>query len=655
MPALRNEFILNAKKDEQSTESRPLYNTNNHLPIQGDRLSVDSKRNNAFPRNYNANANQNHPNEQTPFTTVNTDLDALSGTTLPSISEPESHSQRGRGYAVMDDPYAVQNRRQNELLRSYRWSSSSVRKFYREPNFNSRAEQHELSDFSTFASNPLRSGVVEGEQQQLNPFESKSQSHASGLFLNSDSSEETSDKDHVNRRLRQHEQNRRKQAGRLPYYHYTKLPYFSIVVSMGQIVVFIVELVRMGVLTGSPFQTRPYFNPMLGPSTYLLINMGARYVPCMHPIANVTLDMSLQFPCPNSTAVSTNVCNLSELCGMGGIPIINGVYFPNQHVRIVTPIFLHAGFLHILFNMMLQLAMGMGVERHIGSIKYGLIYMGSGVAGFLLGASFAPNGIASTGASGSLFGIIAANLLLFIYCGRKNTNIYFTKKYTLFILLMVSEVVVSFVLGLLPGLDNFSHIGGFCMGLILSVALLQDPSFVYLDGIYTYNPTASTWEMIVSHWNPIYNINDKIRWKVAVWAIARLACAALVIVYFILLSRNLYLAHMEQDKMVCSWCKYINCIPVNNWCEMGEVTVTTENTPSRRSDDFATTDHYFHFLNHDRLAFLSISTLTPMLQLPDIIVDHYTSILSTVILASMMALLSFSSIRRLKNRESFLS
>lgn len=556
------------------------------------------------------------------------------------------------------------NTSQNELLQTERWDLSPPPHRNRSGKVEGEIQQHELSNLSSYPSDPFTRQETIEDPFDSQPRYDQTRTSPAADEGSSPFSDSLSDKDHIEQRLRENEKNRRKLANRLPHYHVTKLPYFSIIVSIAQIVVFVVELVRMGLLNGSPFQTQPYFNPMLGPSTYLLVNMGARYVPCMHPIANITLDLSIQFPCPNSTTIATNVCNLSQLCGMGGIPIVNNTYVPDQRIRVVTPIFLHAGFLHILFNLLLQLAMGMAVERHIGFIKYGLIYMCSGVAGFLLGANFAPNGIASTGASGALFGIIATNLLLFIYCGRKNTNIYFTKKYTLFIIIMVAEIIVSFVLGLLPGLDNFSHIGGFCMGLLMSIALIQDPSFVYIDGIYTYDANTTTWQSFVENWNPLSKIHDKVRWKVMVWAVLRVICMALVIVYFVLLTQNLYSLSMQEDRIMCNWCKYINCIPVRGWCEMGEVTVSTSTTPSQPTGVFSPTSTLSalpsQILNNRGLAGLSALEhtssgnslfLSLSAQTQNAVKDLQSSDMQfgTVILVSMMALLSFSAVGRLRN------
>lgn len=386
-------------------------------------------------------------------------------------------------------------------------------------------------------------------------------------------------------KLKKNEKNRLKQIRRHPRFHYTKLPYFTMIVTLIQVIVFIVELVKMSSLTGSAFQTKPYFNPMLGPSTYVLINMGARYVPCMHKITNITDDLTINFPCPNSTLIETNVCSLNELCGLDGLPIHNDAYQPDQWYRIITPIFLHAGFLHIIFNLLLQVTMGATIERAIGSIKYFVIYLASGIGGFLLGANFSPNGMASTGASGSLFGIMATNIILFVFSGRKNHNLYGTNHYALFIFIMIGEIIISLVLGLLPGLDNFSHIGGFACGLLLAVLLLPDPFFCYQDGIITYNAHDGTMQQFLNNWNPMHNFEDKIPVRVYCWFSARVVALVLFILYYAMLAKNFFTQKLRPLSDTCKWCKYINCIPVHGWCEIGQVSVDdTTTTPSSTSN-----------------------------------------------------------------------
>ncbi|TAQ88764.1 hypothetical protein B7494_g2930 [Chlorociboria aeruginascens] len=234
---------------------------------------------------------------------------------------------------------------------------------------------------------------------------------------------------------------------------------------------------RTRIETGSPIEIKPSFNPMIGPSPWILINMGARYVPCMHNVKGIQdANATISWGCPNTTSTAGETCTLSQLCGFGGKvpnPLYDGDIHqspePNQWYRFIIPMFLHAGIIHIGFNMLLQMTLGKEMELIIGPIRFFLVYIASGIFGFVLGGNYAASGIASTGASGSLFGIIALNLLDLFYTWKTRRN---PGKELAFIML---DIVISFVLGLLPGLDNFSHIGGFLMGLILGICILHSP------------------------------------------------------------------------------------------------------------------------------------------------------------------------------------
>lgn len=63
---------------------------------------------------------------------------------------------------------------------------------------------------------------------------------------------------------------------------------------------------------------QPAVNPMLGPSESALINLGARFPPCMKNVAAVPV--TLELPCMNDTANPPDlVCPISDLCGFGGL------------------------------------------------------------------------------------------------------------------------------------------------------------------------------------------------------------------------------------------------------------------------------------------------------------------------------------------------
>ncbi|KAK6463698.1 hypothetical protein DFJ63DRAFT_313007 [Scheffersomyces coipomensis] len=567
---LRNEFLLNS---QDLTPSPPFpHNHNNQNDVLDDSNSslffFDNDHNSSpdsqtitYPHsvinnapysvntNYRPQSNQNNNNN-------NNNVAYYHDKKLPSTNELELSNLTNTDSSTSDDLRQKSQRNDNDAYYHENYNLVPLPSVPHQSPF----EDLELNDPNT------PNNINDDNQQFLN--------HNNTNQNNIDSDPSSKQKFHF------FEKERLRILRQKPRFHYTNLPYFTILVTLLQVIVFIVELARMSILTGSAFQTQPYFNPMLGPSTYLLINMGARYVPCMQQIQNITDDTTIQFPCANSTTVETNVCSLSQLCGLQPIPMVNNAFIPDQWYRIITPIFLHAGFLHIIFNLLLQITMGPSIERSIGFIKFALIYIASGISGFLLGANFTPEGIASTGASGALFGIVATNILLFVYCGKKNTNIYNTRHYGLFILIMVGEIIVSLVLGLLPGMDNFSHIGGFAMGILMAVLLCNDPFFVYEDGLIPYNSKLTQWQHFKNQWNPKAFWDYKIPMKFMIWLTVRVIALILIIVYFVFLVKNFFTGKDGPgSSSTCHWCKYINCIPVHGWCDIGQVSVTTTTTP----------------------------------------------------------------------------
>ncbi|CAF5025876.1 unnamed protein product, partial [Rotaria sp. Silwood1] len=242
-------------------------------------------------------------------------------------------------------------------------------------------------------------------------------------------------------------------------------PWFIWIMSIIQVCVFIVELIYSSLLTTRPIETNISLNPLFGPNPYVLINIGASFSPCMHAIDGITNNVSAtNFPCPNSPTLTNTGCTLSELCGFNGVSNT-----PNQWYRFIISIFLHVGIVHILFNLITQLLIAGEIEKKIGVIRIAFIYFASGIFGFILGGNFAPDGLCRVGCSGSLFAIIALSLLDLLYNWKKTEN----PKIQLTI--HIVNIIINFVLGLLPGVDNFSHIGGFVIGLLLGLAILGSP------------------------------------------------------------------------------------------------------------------------------------------------------------------------------------
>ena len=98
-----------------------------------------------------------------------------------------------------------------------------------------------------------------------------------------------------------------------------------------------------------------------------------------------------------------------RLIADGGIyaaPVADGEYY-----RIVTYAFLHAGLLHIGFNLFALYVLGSLLEPVIGTIRFAGIYIVSILAGALGSLVVDPN-VVTVGASGGIFGIMVAAFLI---------------------------------------------------------------------------------------------------------------------------------------------------------------------------------------------------------------------------------------------------
>ncbi|KAH8120280.1 rhomboid-domain-containing protein, partial [Phellopilus nigrolimitatus] len=326
-------------------------------------------------------------------------------------------------------------------------------------------------------------------------------------------------------------ENKKRGIGRQRY------PFLVWILTVVMIAVFIYELVLNGKEQGSPISLKPVVNYMLGPSESALIYVGSRFPPCMKDVTDVPI--SLQLPCMNDTANPPDkVCPISELCGFGGI---GAGETPNQWFRFITPIFVHAGIIHIVLNMLAQMLVSAQIEREMGSGGFFLVYFAAGIFGNVLGGNFSLVGVPSVGASGAIFGTVAV-MWVDLFAHWK----YHYKPVTRLIYMSV-ELVIGVGVGFIPYVDNFAHLGGFLMGLLVGT---------------TFYPV----------------ISETKRHKAIMWGF-RIAALPFVIVLFVVLTRNFY---TSDPYAACSWCRYLSCIPTssNNHCQGTGITTTTTSNSS---------------------------------------------------------------------------
>lgn len=114
------------------------------------------------------------------------------------------------------------------------------------------------------------------------------------------------------------------------------------------------------------------------------MNEGARFTPCIREVPSFPVSESID----NCYQNASSTCTLEELCGFGGFGP-SGV--PSQSFRFVLPIFMHAGIIHFLMNMLTHLRLGVDLERALGTPRYVFLYMAAGIWGFVLSGMLSQN------------------------------------------------------------------------------------------------------------------------------------------------------------------------------------------------------------------------------------------------------------------------
>jgi rhomboid protease GluP len=162
---------------------------------------------------------------------------------------------------------------------------------------------------------------------------------------------------------------------------------------------------------------------------------------------------------------STNPLTLHRL---GALDLF-AVRFEGEYWRLLTSLFLHYGPLHLLFNLYALYIIGPGLEQAIGSIRFGICYLLSGLGsgmGVLLLRRFGLNSAEQlVGASGCVMGLVGvwAGLLLrqrhAPMAGRRLKNI-----------LIIVVIQTAFDLST-PQISMAAHMSGLITGAILGLVL----------------------------------------------------------------------------------------------------------------------------------------------------------------------------------------
>eukprot|EP00551_Chaetoceros_affinis_P006498 CAMPEP_0203663092 /NCGR_PEP_ID=MMETSP0090-20130426/818_1 /ASSEMBLY_ACC=CAM_ASM_001088 /TAXON_ID=426623 /ORGANISM="Chaetoceros affinis, Strain CCMP159" /LENGTH=707 /DNA_ID=CAMNT_0050525959 /DNA_START=46 /DNA_END=2169 /DNA_ORIENTATION=- len=252
-------------------------------------------------------------------------------------------------------------------------------------------------------------------------------------------------------------------------------------------------------------------NPMIGPSAEVLVRMGAKYTP--------------------------------------------NIVYDGEWYRIFTAMFLHAGVIHWMMNMLAIYFLGPAIEQSHGFFATVLIFTLAGIGGNLLSAIFLAKSI-SVGASGGIFGLIGACLadiisnwgLLFSECvdddddyGDEKKNRRSVCQNINILLWLAFDIFINIVIGLTPLIDNFTHLGGMFFG--------------FLCGLSTMKRVSHEFFGMEKHW--LLRLRTfLVRFVGVIFTVVCILTAAST------------LASLGNGEIYTCWgCAYISCAPFPFWVE----------------------------------------------------------------------------------------
>ncbi|WP_421382853.1 rhomboid family intramembrane serine protease [Bacillus salacetis] len=144
---------------------------------------------------------------------------------------------------------------------------------------------------------------------------------------------------------------------------------------------------------------------------------------------------------------------------------INLYIFNGEWWRLITPIFVHLGFAHLLFNSFSLILFAPPLERMLGKIKFTAIYLGCGFIANVATYFLEPLTYNHVGASGAIFGLFG------IYVGMAlfHKHLISAQNKQVIIPIVVIGLVMTFFQS---NINITAHLFGLLAGIIISWLLL---------------------------------------------------------------------------------------------------------------------------------------------------------------------------------------
>jgi membrane associated rhomboid family serine protease len=171
------------------------------------------------------------------------------------------------------------------------------------------------------------------------------------------------------------------------------------------------------------------------------------------------------------TVAITVIVSLAAILDPGttlfdALALEHGAIARGEWWRLFTVTLLHAGYLHLFFNMYALYLIGPIVEATWGSRLFALFYLLTAAAAST--ASFLFSQGPAVGASGAIFGLVGVLL-----AGTRAHHPMLDRRARQIVPQLIPIVILNFAIGLFSGgtIDNWAHAGGFVSGLWLGLVV----------------------------------------------------------------------------------------------------------------------------------------------------------------------------------------
>ncbi|NGY61805.1 rhomboid family intramembrane serine protease [Lentzea sp. NEAU-D13] len=203
------------------------------------------------------------------------------------------------------------------------------------------------------------------------------------------------------------------------------------------------------------------------------VNEGARSVRRPRTLAGA--EISNGRPIITQVMIALNVLAYVVTVVQSGSPMNNsraGVFTATSMIpeltangewwRILTSGFMHFGLIHLVLNMAALFVVGPVIEQELGKLRYSAVYFLSLLGGSAAAFYFGTVCQQLAGASGAVFGLMGALLIVFKRQKRDISTI-------------VVIVGINLVSNLFTNASLLGHLGGFVIGGLLTLAMVKAP------------------------------------------------------------------------------------------------------------------------------------------------------------------------------------